>query len=37
MWDHLLIDPPHADRVLVPVEYNGMAVYRVGKNGIAKL
>jgi RHS repeat-associated protein len=30
-------DTAHADRVLVPVGSNGLAVYQVGKNGTAKL
>ncbi|MCE2593852.1 hypothetical protein K6Y31_03380 [Motilimonas cestriensis] len=32
-----IIDPAHADRVLVPVGNNGMAVYQIAKNGTAKL
>ena len=32
-----IIDPAHADRVLVPVGNNGMAAYQVGSNGTAKL
>jgi hypothetical protein len=32
-----IIDPSHADRVLVPIGNNGMAVYQIGKNGTAKL
>lgn len=30
-------DTAHADRILVPVGNNGMAVYQVAKNGTAKL
>jgi hypothetical protein len=32
-----LLDTANADRVLVPIGNNGMAVYQVGANGTAKL
>jgi hypothetical protein len=32
-----LQDTAHADRMLVPVGNNGLAVYQIGKNGTAKL
>jgi RHS repeat-associated protein len=32
-----IVDPSHADRMLVPVGNNGMASFQIGKNGTAKL
>ncbi len=32
-----ILDPAHIDRVLVPIGNNGMAVYKVAKNGTASL